>query len=32
LTRRAKFLMMSQSGISLITLVIVAARAINVLK
>jgi len=32
LTRQAKFLMMSQSAISLITLVIVAARAINVLK
>jgi hypothetical protein len=32
LTTRAKALMMSQSAISLITLVIVAARAINVLK
>lgn len=30
LTRRAKMLMMLESGISLLTLVIVAARAVNV--
>ena len=32
LTRRAKMLMMVQSAISLVTLVVVAARAINILR
>jgi hypothetical protein len=32
LTRRAKLLMLLQSGVSIVTLLLVAARAVNILK